>query len=142
MFVVGSKVAGLVMFNPPAQRMLFTTPALCPSCSRGSYGPPILNFLTISCASRLSSGVKSMRSLSVSPSGSIGSGLVGNGCVGDVQLPGTVVCGTGRSSIGHTGSPVTRLNVKMKPCFVVWMTAGTGLPLTDRFARIGTFGRS
>ena len=32
-------------------------------------------------------------------------GLVGNGCVADVRSPGAVDCGTGRSSIGHTGTP-------------------------------------
>jgi hypothetical protein len=37
-----------------------------------------------------------------------GGGLVGNGCVGDVFSPGTVDCGTGRSSIGHTGLPFVR----------------------------------
>ena len=37
-----------------------------------------------------------------------GAGLVGNGCVFAVCSPGTVDCGTGRSSIGHTGLPVAR----------------------------------
>ena len=37
-------------------------------------------------------------------------GLVGYGCVGDVHSPGTSVCGTGRSSMGQTGSPVARSN--------------------------------
>src|SRR3954465_5071810 len=35
-----------------------------------------------------------------------GGGLTGKGCVGDVHSPGTVVCGTGRSSIPKIGSPV------------------------------------
>ena len=35
---------------------------------------------------------------------------VGEGRVGEVRSPGTVLCGTGRSSIGQTGSPVTRSN--------------------------------
>ena len=40
-----------------------------------------------------------------------GGGAVGNGCVGDSISPGTVVfCGTGRSSIGQIGCPVTRSN--------------------------------
>ena len=55
-----------------------------------------------------SSGVKSIRSSSVTPWRSNGAGLVGNGCVGDVFSPGTSDCGTGRSSIGQTGGPVTR----------------------------------
>ena len=59
-------------------------------------------------ASAFSSAVKSRRSSVVTPCRSKGTGLVGNGCVGDVRSPGTVDWGTGRSSIGHTGSPVTR----------------------------------
>ena len=38
-----------------------------------------------------------------------GGGLVGNGCVGQPCSPGTSLAGTGRSSIGQIGSPVTRL---------------------------------
>jgi len=54
--------------------------------------------------------VKSIRSLSSTPLREYAGGLVGKGCVGDVFSPGTSVCGTGRSSIGHTGCPVTRSN--------------------------------
>ena len=52
--------------------------------------------------------MKSIRSSSVMPCRSNGGGFVGNGCVGDAFSPGTVDAGTGRSSIGHTGLPVTR----------------------------------
>ena len=39
-------------------------------------------------------------------------GFVGNGCVGDGTSPTkSVSVGTGRSSIGNTGSPVTRSKV-------------------------------
>ena len=34
------------------------------------------------------------------------------------SLPGTSVCGTGRSSMGHTGLPVTRSNTKIRPILV------------------------
>jgi len=54
-------------------------------------------------------GVKSIRSSSVIPCRSEAGGFVGNGCVRDALSPGTVADGTGRSSIGHTGLPVTRL---------------------------------
>ena len=37
-----------------------------------------------------------------------GGGLVGKGCVGQLCSPGISLFGTGRSSIGHIGSPVTR----------------------------------
>ena len=57
------------------------------------------------------SGVKSARSSIVTPWYSNGAGLVGKGCVGDARSPGTSDGGTGRSSIGQIGSPVTRSNV-------------------------------
>jgi hypothetical protein len=58
-----------------------------------------------------------------------GGGLVGNGCVGHACSPGTSLCGTARSSIGHNGSPVTRLNTYRKPVFPAWATASTRRPL-------------
>src|SRR5215510_4821700 len=64
-------------------------------------------------------------------------GLVGNGCVGDVFSPGTSDCGTGRSSIGHTGCPVTRSKTNTNVCFVGWTTALIFLPLTVTSARNG-----
>ena len=58
-------------------------------------------------ASARSSGVKSISMSSEMPCHSNGAGLVGNGWVAEVTSPGTVDCGTGRSSIGHqTRSPV------------------------------------
>ena len=96
----------------------------------------------ISIASCLSSGVRSMTSSSVRPSGFSGAGQVGNGCVGASCSPGTMDDGTSRSSIGHTGSPVSRLKAKVMPCFVVWMAIGTSCPSTVTSTRIGTLGRS
>jgi hypothetical protein len=52
--------------------------------------------------------VKSTRSSSEIPCRSNAGGLVGNGCVAAVRSPGTSLCGTGRSTIGQIGSPVTR----------------------------------
>ncbi len=69
---------------------------------------PSTNGSTSSSARARSSGVKSIRSSSVTPCASNGGGFVGNGCVGEERSPGTVDRGTGRSSIGQTGSPVTR----------------------------------
>ena len=63
---------------------------------------------TISSASARSSGVKSIRSSMPMPWRSKGSGFVGNGCVGEIHSPGVFDPGTGRSTIGQTGSPVTR----------------------------------
>src|SRR5262249_62392072 len=79
-----------------------------------------------------SSGVKSIRSSGTllrklrayrNPSG-------GNGCVGDVFSPGTSDCGTGLSSIGHTGCPVTRSNTYSHPSLLGDATALIGLPFT------------
>src|SRR6187549_3114026 len=58
------------------------------------------------------SGVRTygLRSPTVRCCGAKAGGLVGNGCVGHECSPGTSLCGTGRSSIGQIGSPVTRLN--------------------------------
>ena len=89
-----------------------SVPCLPPGASLTSDGGvkigPITNCFASSRACARSSGVKSMRSSSVSPLRENGAGLVGNGCVGAACSPGTVDCGTGRSSIGHTGLPVTR----------------------------------
>ena len=54
----------------------------------------------------------------VTPWRSNAGGLVGNGCVGDVFSPGTVDCGTGRSSIGHTGLPFVRSSTYANDCLV------------------------
>ena len=63
----------------------------------------------IACACARSSGVKSIRSSGILRKlRAYAGGLVGKGCVGEVFSPGTSDCGTGRSSIGHTGCPVTR----------------------------------
>ena len=60
-----------------------------------------------------------------------GGGAVGNGCVGHTFSPAepASVCGTGRSSIGQIGSPVTRLNTYNHPVFPGWATTSTVRPL-------------
>src|SRR5262245_32771410 len=90
----------------------------------------------IACAR--SSGVKSIRS-----SGTLmncrayAGGLVGNGCVGDDFSPGTVDCGTGRSSIGQTGLPVTRSKTYTNASLLGTATALIACPFTLMSARIG-----
>src|SRR5215468_4222990 len=71
---------------------------------------PILYFETNSTACWCSSGVKSIRSSSDTPCRSKAGGFVGKGCVDEYHSPGTSPFGTGRSSIGQTGFPVTRSN--------------------------------
>ena len=83
-----------------------------------------------------------MRSSSVRPWRSNGAGLVGNGWVGEVHSPGTVDFGTGRSSIGHTGLPVTRSNTKANACFVTCTTALMRRPFTVMSASTGAVGLS
>ena len=74
-----------------------------------------------------SSGVKSIKSSSLRPCISKAGGLVTKGCVGQVFSPGTSDWGTGRSSMGQIGSPVSRLKTKAS---LVWFleppAAGAG----------------
>ena len=54
-----------------------------------------------------------------------GGGVVGNGCVGHACSPGTSLAGTGRSSIGQIGSPVTRSNTYRNPVLLACATTST-----------------
>ena len=75
----------------------------------GVKSGPSRKFRTASTASDRISGVKSTRSSMPMPWYSNGGGRVGNGWVGDSTSPSrSVSVSTGRSSMGHTGSPVTR----------------------------------
>src|SRR4030095_1213227 len=65
----------------------------------GSHGERIAS------ARSRSSGVKSITPSGLASWRSNGAGLVGNGCRDAVFSPGTVDCGTGRSSIGHNAGP-------------------------------------
>ena len=47
-----------------------------------------------------------------------GAGIKGMGWVGQVCSPGKSDFGTGTSFISNSGSPVSRLKRKTKPCFV------------------------
>src|SRR5882672_6110706 len=55
-----------------------------------------------------SSGLNSIRSSMDTPLRLYAGGFVGKGCVCEYHSPGTVPTSTLRSSIGHTGLPVTR----------------------------------
>ena len=66
-----------------------------------------------------------------------GGGVAGNGCVGQASSPATSLGGTGRSSIGHTGTPVTRSKTKANPCLVSCTTASMRLPPTVIVTRFG-----
>ena len=70
-----------------------------------------------------------------------GPGLIGNGCVGHVASPGTVLWGTGRSSSPKTGSPVTRLKTNKRPIFVMTATAGIVAPFRLTSISVGAAGR-
>ena len=52
----------------------------------------------------------------------------GIGCVGQAFSPGISLAGKGFSSIGNTGSPVSRLKTKTKPCLVATATASIFFP--------------
>ena len=59
-----------------------------------------------------------------------------------LAMAGDAPGGTGFSTIGHTGSPVTRSKVKMNELLIVAMTALMRRPLTVMSARIGEAARS
>ena len=71
-----------------------------------------------------------------------GGGVVGKGCVGDDCSPGMSDCGTGRSSIGQIGAPVTRSNTNTKPCFVGCATTSRCRPFWRMVRSFGAVGRS
>ncbi len=64
-------------------------------------------------------------------------GFVGKGCVGDERSPGTVDCGTGRSSIGHTGRPLVRSSTYRKAALFACITARMRFPSTVISPSIG-----
>ena len=78
----------------------------------------------------------------MTPCRSNGAGLVGKGCVGLVFSPGTFDCGTGRSSIGQIGSPVSRFSTNRNACLVGCASALTVAAVHVMSNRIGAHGRS
>ena len=67
----------------------------------------------------------------------------GRAASGTPPHPGTSVSvSTGRSSMGHTGSPVTRSNTYVKPCMDTWSAASISRPSTVMAARFGAAARS
>src|SRR5262245_3245277 len=103
---------------------------------------PSRYFDTIRSASARSSGVKLIKSSIVRPVPSYGLGLVGNGCVGEYHSPGVSPFGTGFSSIGQIGSPVSRLKTYSTACFVGCASALIVRPLIVMSPRIGGHGMS
>src|SRR6476659_1909132 len=71
---------------------------------------------------------KSERSLSVMSWRQYGFGFKGNGWVGQVSSPGTSEAGTGLSSIGNKGSPVSRSSTYRNPTFDTCATASIVFP--------------
>ena len=69
-------------------------------------------------------------------------GASGSGCVGHACSPFRSEGGTGRSSIGKSGSPDARSNRKTKPLFAICATASTRSPPRDTVTRCGAAGRS
>src|SRR5690606_12103830 len=64
------------------------------------------------------------------------------GCVGHDSSPGISLAGKGFSSMGNTGSPVTRSNTNMKPCLVATATASMRLPSLLTVSNCGAGDRS
>ncbi len=69
-----------------------------------------------------------LMSCSVNDCRANGGGVVGKGCVGQTCSPNGAPCGTGRSSIGQIGSPVTRLKTYSQPVLPGCATTSTALP--------------
>ena len=143
--VSGSKPAP-VQLAPPDVPGICTSPCLPPGRSSirvgGVNSGPYSKPSRISSASCRNSGVKSIRSSAVTPCWSNAGGFVGNGWVGDVRSPGTVDCGTGRSSIGHTGSPVARSKTYVNACLLTIATASIARPSTVMSTRFGADAKS
>src|SRR5215813_14102735 len=114
---VSGSTAAPCQFAPPVNVGNINTPLnpFDPATMGGVKSGPSLYWDAILSASAFTSGVKSIRSSRLTPCRSNAGGLVGNGCVGDVFSPGTSDCGTGRSSIGHTGLPLVRSSTNRKP---------------------------
>src|SRR6185312_4490089 len=80
--------------------------------------------------SSFSAGVKSMTSSAENPFRPYTGGFTGKGCVGAYHSPGTSPFGTGFSSIGQTGFPVTRSKTNSHACLVGTATTLRARPLT------------
>src|SRR4029079_15034325 len=101
-----------------------------------NIGPLLYCAIAFIACSRIS-GVKSIRSSGVTAWRAYAGGLVGNGWVGEYHSPGTLPLGTGRSSIGQIGWPVTRSKTYRNASLVGNATALIVFPFTLMFARIG-----
>ena len=64
------------------------------------------------------------------------------GWVGEYHSPGTSPAGTGCSSMGQIGSPVSRSKTYRNTCFVGWATALMVSPSMTTSSRIGAQGMS
>ena len=97
---------------PSSRRPAHRESTRCPSAHGGVNSPSLRAFAIRVFHSSRSSGVRmyGLMSSTVNVCGANGGGAVGNGCVGHARSPGMSLGGTGRSSMGHTGSPVTRSN--------------------------------
>ena len=103
---------------------------------------PIRYIFTSSRALLRNSGVKSISSSTVIACRAYAGGFVGNGCVGEYHSPGTSPCGAARSSIGHTGWPVTRSNTYRNDSLLGNATALIAFPFTTISASSGAEERS
>ena len=119
--------AVLPQFDPPWLPGMWITS----SNPIGVKGPS-LRALRMRCRNcSRSSGVRmyGLRSSAVNFCRENGGGAVGMAASGTVSSPGTVVfCGTGRSSIGQIGVPVTRSNTYRYPVLLAIATTSIARP--------------
>src|SRR5678815_1573980 len=137
MFVDGSYAAP-PHSDPPIVPGRFNVPFKEGGVNNPSYLKPS-NILT---SESRDATEKSERSSTVMYWRQYGFGFNGNGCVGQVCSPGTSETGTGLSSIGNKGSPVSRFSTYRNPTFDTCATASIFFPSRSMVTRFGGAGKS
>src|SRR5262245_49679134 len=106
-------------------------PGICtePLNDGGVYLPSLREFRICSLIKACSSAERyGLTSSTVNLSETNGGGCEGKGCVGEECSPGTSLCGTGRSTIGQIGLPVSRSKTYRNPFLPACATTSTLLP--------------
>src|SRR5579872_3724847 len=114
-YPLAGSTAAVPQLAPPPTPGIVTVPFMLGGVNRPSLREFRIRSRQVACSA---SGMYGLTSFSVSACLAKGGGLLGKGCVGHACSPGTSDFGTGRSSIGHNGCPVTRSSTKRNPCLV------------------------
>ena len=107
-------------------------------CSEGGVnGPSFLKAPSSARQAAFASGVGPQASFAEYCSGDNGGVTAVNGCVGELTSPGTLLAGTGRSSMAKTGFPVVRSSTYIMPVLGTCMTTGIFTPPCVTVPRAG-----